>query len=176
MLVKTIGKKYASALFDVAEGLKKTGEIKKTLTAFISCMNEEAYAAFKNPKRSLEAKQEDLRERFNSKLPPELINFFCLLIEKKRFEFLPEIGREFNILYDENNGFRQARIISAFAVTKEQQEKVRNTLEKRYKSKFLVEYCTDASLIGGMIINIGNEMIDGSLKNQLAKIRTKLLS
>lgn len=176
MLIKTVGKKYASALYGVAEDLKRVGEIKEALGVFVACMSKEAYASFKNPKLSLDAKQTDLRKLIEGSLPPELVNFLCLLIEKKRFEFLPEIAIEFNSLYDEKHGFKKAGVVSAFAVTKEQQEKVQKSLEKKYNSKFLVEYSIDTSLIGGMIIHIGNEMLDGSLKNQLSKIKTMLLS
>ncbi len=176
MLVKTIGKKYASALFGVAGDLERIDEIKTALETFAACMNKEAFVSFKNPKLSLAVKQAALRKSINGKLPTELVGFLCLLIAKKRFEFLPEIVKEFNILYDEKHGLKSAVVVSAFEVTKTQQELIKNTLEKRYSSKFLVDFSVDASLLGGIIINIGNEMIDGSLKNQLAKIKTRLLS
>lgn len=176
MLVKTIGKKYASALYHVAKDSNRIAEIKESLETFISCMSKDAYSSFKNPKLSLDAKQADLRKRTENKIPAELLNFLCLLIEKKRFEFLPEITLEFKNIYDEMHGFKKAQVTSAFEVTKAQQEKVRTILEKRYRSKFLVGYSVDTSLIGGMIIKIGNEMIDGSIKNQLAKVKALLLS
>ncbi|OGF47598.1 MAG: ATP synthase F1 subunit delta [Candidatus Firestonebacteria bacterium RIFOXYC2_FULL_39_67] len=175
MLVKTIAKKYAKALYEISKEQNKVEETRAALFDITSSMDRKAYEAFSNPKVTLENKVAGIEKVFAEKLSKELVNFLSLLIEKKRFTFLPEIGIEFKSIYDENHGFKAAKIKSAFSLSEEQKAKITSALEKRYKSRFLVEYSVEASLLGGMIISIGTEMYDGSLKNKLAEIGTLLL-
>ena len=175
MLVKTIAKKYAKALYEISKEQNRVEETKTSLFEFASAMGKKEYEAFGNPKVTLKNKISEIEKAFAGKFSKELINFLSLLIEKKRFAFLPEIGIEFKNIYDENHGFEAAKIQSAFSLSEEQKAKITSALEKRYKSRFLVEYSVEAALLGGMIINIGTEMYDGSLKNRLAELGTLLL-
>ncbi|MFH1074196.1 MAG: ATP synthase F1 subunit delta [Candidatus Firestonebacteria bacterium] len=178
MLAKSIGKKYALAFYGIAEEKNSVDSCRTALFNFADALKKEAFNTFGNPRFSFAEKQALLRKSFvkyESAVPSEFVNLLCLLIEKKRFEFLPEIREGFKDLYDAKHGFREAEVKSAFPVPADQREKIRQALEKRYNGKFLVEYFVDPELIGGLVITIGNEMIDGSLRNRLSKIRTLLL-
>jgi len=178
MLAKSIGKKYARALYETAEGKNSVELCRSALFDFTAALGKEAFAAFKNPAISLKEKQKVLRKTFElhkSPAPEELINFLCLLIEKKRFDFLPEIREGFESIYDAKHGIREAEVKSAFPMPEEQQLKIKQSLEKKYNSKFILEYSVEPELIGGLVITMGSEMIDGSLKSRLLKVKALLL-
>ncbi|OGF51568.1 MAG: ATP synthase F1 subunit delta [Candidatus Firestonebacteria bacterium GWA2_43_8] len=175
MLVKTIAKKYALALYEISKEENKIEEIKETVSNIALSTDNRAYRAFSNPKITLKEKEAEIKRVFGEKLSKEMVSFLTLLVEKKRFIYFTEIAAEFKHIYDENHGFKTAGIKSAFALSEEQKARVTSALEKRYKSRFLVEYSVEASLLGGMIITIGTEMYDGSLKNRLAEIGNLLL-
>jgi len=178
MLAKSIGKKYACALYGIAEERNSVEICKDALFYFADSMDKTAFDAFNNPKLSLDNKQVALRKHFGVRekvVPAEFANFLCLLIEKKRFGFLPEIRAEFKMIYDAKHGFSEAKVKSAFPVDEIQKENIKRALENRYKCSYILEFSVDPSLIGGLVITMGSEMIDGSLKSRLAKIKTLLL-
>jgi F-type H+-transporting ATPase subunit delta len=174
MLPKAIAKKYAGALYEVAKSLDRIEETKTSLLGITSSMDKQACVAFNTPKVALKTKETEIRKVFSGRLSKELINFLCLLVEKKRFMLLPEIGTEFQNIYNAMHGFMTAGIKSAFLLSEEQKARITAALETKYKSAFLLEYSVDPSLLGGMIITLNTQMFDGSLKNKLAEIEILL--
>jgi len=170
MLVKTIAKKYATALYEIAKGQGQIEENKATLLGITSSLGKRAYEAFSNPGITKKDKEAGIQRVFAGKLSKELINFFSLLIEKKRFVYLPEIAKEFTDLYDKNHGLKAAEIQSAFSLSEDQKKKITDALEKKYKSRFRVNFSVEAALLGGMVICVDTEMYDGSLQNRLVEI------
>jgi F-type H+-transporting ATPase subunit delta len=120
MLVKTIAKKYALALYEISKEKNKIEEIKDTVSNIALSTDGRAYRAFSNPKITLKEKEAEIRRAFGEKLSKEMVNFLALLIEKKRFKYFTEIAAEFKHIYDENHGFKTAGIKSAFALSEEQ--------------------------------------------------------
>jgi len=127
-------------------------------------------AAFDNPSVSKKAKKDALSGVLENKI---LQNFLNLLVDNKRLNILAAAARELQNIYNKKTGAIEAEII--FANTPADKKEIENILKKMFSAqKINAAYKEDKSLIGGVKINAGGFCIDGSVKNNLEKLKTIL--
>lgn len=101
-------------------------------------------------------------------------NFLNLLVQKKRAEILPEIAEEYKIMVDDEKNISHGSVISAVELSDELQAKVQATLEKLTGKKVELTTSVDPSIIGGVIAKVGDLVLDGSIKAQLAGLKDSI--
>jgi len=101
-------------------------------------------------------------------------NFLNLLVQKKRAEILPEIAEAYQVMVDEEQNISHGSVISAVELSDELQAKVRATLEKLTGKKVELTISVDPSIIGGVIAKVGDLVLDGSIKAQLAGLKDSI--
>jgi len=101
-------------------------------------------------------------------------NFVRVLAENKRLELLPEIHLQFEVLKNEREGVVEAQVYSAFELTEAQVADLAQRLEKRTGRKVRTKVEVDRDLIGGVKVVIGDKVIDGSARGQLAALENAL--
>jgi F-type H+-transporting ATPase subunit delta len=101
-------------------------------------------------------------------------NFLNLLVQKTRAEILPEIAEEFKIMVDDEKNISHGSVISAVELSDELQAKVQATLEKLTGKKVELTTSVDPSIIGGVIAKVGDLVLDGSIKAQLAGLKDSI--
>ena len=101
-------------------------------------------------------------------------SFLMLLFDKGRFGFLASINEFYQTLADELKGVARASLVSAKTLPAETVEKIRSALSQRTGKNILLEVEQDPSLIGGIVTRIGDLVLDGSIKTQLANMRETL--
>ena len=107
----------------------------------------------------------------NKKIKKYAENFLRLLINYHRLNVLPEIVFIFEALLEEYNKIYKVKVISAFSLTKTQKTKLILALKKRLNCKDINMTCEiDQSILGGLIVCIGNLVVDGSIKAELTKL------
>jgi F-type H+-transporting ATPase subunit delta len=99
-----------------------------------------------------------------------------VLIENRRLAALPEIRNLFEALKNEREGTVEAQIASAFPLDGEALAGLVADLEKRFKRKIQPVVSVDPGLIGGVSIQVGDEVIDGSVRGKLASMAVALKS
>lgn len=109
------------------------------------------------------------------RLNAEGVNFVRLLAENKRFGSLPEIMRMFEELKAEQEGVLEARITTAFPLTEEQMAGLMAKLETKFGRKIGASQEVDAELIGGVVIQVGDEVMDASVRGRLASMAATLI-
>jgi F-type H+-transporting ATPase subunit delta len=120
-------------------------------------------------------KKNVLRQLFAEHVHPFVMNFMMLLVDRKRIMFLQGICKQFQALVREQRQIVLAEVISAVPLSDEQQEAVRQkVLAITNAQQVELEMSQDADLIGGVIIKIGSQVIDASLRGQLRRISLKL--
>lgn len=90
---------------------------------------------------------------------------------------LNQIQQEFNRLYKEQYGIVDAEVVSALALSDEQLKKIKKTIAEKYNTKepqVNIQNAVDMSIKGGVIIKIGNEIWDGSVKSKLEKLKAAI--
>lgn len=117
---------------------------------------------------------QNLLNGLNIVLSSEMVNFLHLLIEKNRILNVVKIYEVFQKLYAEHNNILQVRVVSAYSLSQDEQERLRQSLHKKYKHT--IDLCLEvkADLIGGLVIYIDDKVIDASVIGQLQRL-SKLL-
>ncbi len=169
---EAIAKRYASAIYDIAESSDKIGEIREALNILAENYNEdEEFKVFLlDPSIKYDEKVKYLHKSFDfiSEDAFKIINY---LVKKGRVPLAEKIKDSYlKIYYEKNN-----KILVNATFTKElsdnQREALMKKLEEKYKKKIVLNLSVDEELIGGGIIKIGNKVIDGSIKSQIENIK-----
>lgn len=169
---EAIAKRYALAIYDIAESSDKIGEIREALNILAENYNEdEEFKVFLlDPSIKYDEKVKYLHKSFDfiSEDAFKIINY---LVKKGRVSLAEKIKDSYlKIYYEKNN-----KILVNATFTKElsdnQREALMKKLEEKYKKKIVLNLSVDEELIGGGIIKIGNKVIDGSIKSQIENIK-----
>jgi F-type H+-transporting ATPase subunit delta len=107
-------------------------------------------------------------------LAPKVANLLHTVIDNGRLFALPEIAAQYRALVNASTGVFDARITSAFALDAGQLADVVATLEKRFGRKLNASVAVDESLIGGIRVEVGDEVLDTSVKARLEQMRVAL--
>ena len=172
----SIARRYATALFRVA---RDNGEV-DAVAANLSEVSTAAHASpelmtvLHHPRITRTRKQELLQSVFQGNIRPDVERFLLLLVEKDRASLIPNIGEEFKRLVDEYNRVTDAEAVTAVAMDEAQIAALKAKLEATTGYKVRLQTRVDASILGGMVVRVGDRMIDGSVATQLQSLRDKL--
>jgi len=172
----TIARPYAEALFRVAKSgnLTAWSDLVSEMAAVASHPDVKAFAG--NPKHSDQQVVETFLSLLKSNVSPEAKNFVGMLVENGRLTLLPEIGTQFQALKNAAEGAADAEITSAFELTDAQVNDLVATLEKKFGRKLKPSVTVDNSLIGGVRVTVGDEVLDTSVRAKLQQMHTALAS
>lgn len=171
-----VAKRYSNALFEVAlEGktMDQTGEELSFITQSLTD-HEDLFKALKSPLIKPVEKKELMKNIFSEHISREMLNFVYVLIDKSRSEALVEIGAEYHKLLAAHNNTIKATATTAVAMTKEQIDELTEKLTKTSGKTVTLANEVDPSIIGGVFIQIGDKIIDGTLKRRLTEIEDRL--
>jgi F-type H+-transporting ATPase subunit delta len=101
-------------------------------------------------------------------------NFLCLLLEKNRISYVPQVDQNYRKFADDLSGVVRAQITSASKLTKARSDALQAGLEKQTGKKVVLSVKTDKSLIGGLQAELVGKLFDGSVKTQLKRIADTL--
>jgi F-type H+-transporting ATPase subunit delta len=170
----TIARPYAEALFRVA----KTGN----LQAWSELVSELAHVAThpdvqalsRNPKVTDQQIVDTLLALLKSAVNDEIKNLVSMLVENGRVTLLPEIGVQFQTLKNAREGTADLAISSAFELNDVQVKELVATLEKKFGRKLNPSVQVDNSLIGGVRVVVGDEVLDTSVRAKLQQMQVAL--
>ncbi len=110
------------------------------------------------------------------RMQPLLKNFILLLLRRNRVEVYRSALDEFNRLADKDLGISRASLTSARALDDEEKTRLQSALERQTGLKLTLDHKVDPVLIGGLVFECGDLMIDNSLKTQLSRLGDKLMA
>ena len=171
----TVARPYADAVFALADSTSALGKWSQTLGVMAAvAANPDIAAATADPKLTSEQVY-GLFAGACGDLPVEGQNLLRALIENDRIAALPEIHESFEELKNEREGIVDAVITSAYPLDRGQLAEIIAVLEDRFKRKVRPQVETDANLIGGVRMQVGDEVIDGSVRGKLADLAAALM-
>jgi len=166
--IATIARPYAEAVFRLA---KETGSLvswaEQLAFAQLVAADSEMQRLSVDPKVDGSQLSELFLSVSGNNLNPEAGNFVKLLIENGRISVLPEIVAQFESLKANEGGVLDANVTSAFAMSTEQIAELSARLEKKFNRKIHAAVTTDSALIGGIIVTVGDEVYDASVRGKL---------
>lgn len=170
----TIARPYAEALFSSAGA--GAAALVEPLHALGAVAADPALRQFADNPKVAEAQVVDLVLGVaGGQVVPALKNLLALVVENRRLVALPEIAAQFRALVNAQSGVSDARITSAFPVTDAQLADVMGALERRFGRKLKPSVTVDPSLIGGLRVEVGDEVLDTSVQARLAQMRVALV-
>jgi F-type H+-transporting ATPase subunit delta len=171
----TIARPYAEAAFasaDASGKLQAWSDALQRLAMIVS--DSDMHNVIGDPKVGPEQLYGLVAAAAGDALAPEVQNFVRVLIENDRLTLLPEIATLFEALKNEREGVIEAQIESAFPVDDEALAQLVGDLERRFKRKVRPQVTVDRALIGGALITVGDEVIDGTVRGRLASMASAL--
>jgi len=167
---------YAKALFASA----KTSDSRASYAGFLSALahiisDVRVQARLNDPRLDRSTWVEWLGSFFARKLTKEEQAFLMLLAERKRLNVLPAIAALFEGLRQEAEKRMTVEIYTAFPLSQRMREQLLAKLEHRFAKRVEPQYREDQSLIGGVMIRIGDWVWDGSVKEQLMQLSNELM-
>jgi F-type H+-transporting ATPase subunit delta len=166
----SLGGRYAIALFDLARDAGRIGEVEADLATVRDALTQ----------------SDDLRDLTTSPLvargaavkaivavaealglDPTTRSFLGVLAENNRLSQLPQITRAFRTLAARHRGETSAEVTSAHPLTDDQVDELKQQLRRRVGRDVSVDLSVDPALLGGLVVRIGSQMIDSSIRTRL---------
>ena len=176
MASEGIAKRYALALFQVAEEkgdcwqyVKELNGVEKALEVY-----PELKSALWSPMVDDGVKKSILKQLFVERVSPPVLNFLFLLIDKGRFELFAGMAAAFVKLCLEASGEMEAMVESALPLPEELQTALAEALSKKKGKQVKLKTRVNPDLLGGLVVTMGDQMIDMSLKGRLKEIQENL--
>ena len=163
---------YAEALFEVAKEKGKLDAIRDELGQFADALDgdRELRVFFFSPYFSSAEKVAGLK-RAVSGADQELLNFLELLIEKQRMPEIFRIRRQLDELWKQENRRIDVTVTSAVELDRTVVEKVGEEIERQTGQKVELASRVDAEILGGIVLQVGNKVLDASIRSRLEKLR-----
>jgi F-type H+-transporting ATPase subunit delta len=163
---------YGRSLFEVALEQHKLDELREQLGQFADAVSENHDLAvfFFSPYFSTKEKQEALGRMLDG-ADQILVNFLNLLIENHRMPVIFRIRQEFQRLWDEENKTLPVEITSAVELDPQTAESLGEKIGERTGRKVTLAARVDPDILGGIIIRVGNSILDASIRNRLEQLR-----
>ncbi len=177
MSSQTVARRYASALADVVIERNEAQLVQAELSAWAKMItdNGSLLEAFSNPTVAYEQKQNLLNALIaRTKVRPTTSNFLRTLLKNQRLSDLPEVNAKLVQILDERSGIVSAEITSARPVSDSARALLEEKLAEMTGKKARLTFATDESLLGGIVTRIGSTLYDGSVSNQLSRLREEL--
>ena len=176
-MAKLVSKVYGDALFEAAreagrmdDMYEEVLELQKLLQA-----NEELQKMMENPKVIREDKENVIETVFRGRISDEIVELMKLMIAKGRYSNIESVFDYFIGLVKEEKKIGIAYVTTAVELTDGQKDEiVRRLLETTRYESFEMNYAVDASLIGRMVIRIGDRVVDSSIKTKLYELSKSL--
>jgi F-type H+-transporting ATPase subunit delta len=175
--VEEIARVYASALFGAAKDRGKLDAIREQLGQFADALSEnrELQLFFFSPYFSSAEKNDGLK-RAVADAEPELLNFLELLIEKHRMPVIFRIRRQFDALWDKENKRLGVTVTSAVELDPEVAKRIGSEIEEQTGNTVELESRVDPDILGGLVLQVGNMVLDTSIRSRLEKLRKSVVS
>lgn len=173
----SVAKRYARAILLIARDKNLIAEIGQDLNKVASFFDgqKELFVQLLSPALNTSDRGKFLDQMISAMgLRPETANFFHLLNQKGRLEHLKGIQQFYQTLSDEASGLVRAQVFSAHDLPDEVKGRLVASLEKRTAKKVKAEFKIDSGLIGGIKVQIGGMLLDGSVAAQLKRMEESL--
>ncbi len=178
MLKETIARRYTAALFALAKEAGSAEATAQELDSFVGALDKEPSARefYASPVVDRGEKVELLRASLASRMSELTYNFIVLLVRKRRENLIYTIARQMHEMLDADQGNTVASIATHKPLHPDELAELARRLSHVYKRKIIPQGRVDESLLGGVVVQMGDTYVDASVAGKLEEIRRHLLS
>lgn len=171
-----VARRYAAGIFQLAQEQNAIETWRAELAKLDELLQDDVLvAAFQNPAVGVSRRME-LARLLKPELRAETENLLRLLVEHYRTREIHRIREEFERLADEASGIVHATVTTAIELEEDDRKRYAEGLARKLGRKVSVKFVNDPAIVGGAAIQIGDHLVDGTVRTQLARLRQELLS
>ena len=172
----TVARRYAQALFEQADEQAGVDALDQDIALIRESLDgsPELRGFFESPIISAEKKSTIVDDLFSSRVSDLTLRFIKLLIQKKREELLPDMAASYQDLRDEQLGIIEAIARSADELGEQEKRQLTEALQQMTGKDIRLTVEIDPSLIGGLVVRVGDRVYDRSIEHQLETLRERM--
>jgi len=174
-LTGSSARRYAEALYQIATGEKAVDEFATSFERLRGALGGAILRALRNPGIPVRSRRAAIDAATASE-PKAIRSLLGLLLERERIALFPQIAVAYADLVERRAGIVKGRITTAKELSTSEREDMLRRLERSSGKKIRATFAVDESLIGGAKVQVGDRLIDSSLKAQLAELERELAS
>jgi F-type H+-transporting ATPase subunit delta len=170
--MEEIASVYARSLFEVAKEEDKLDTVREQLGQFADALHDdrELQVFFFSPYFSTEEKKDGLAKVIDG-AEAAVLNFFELLVEKHRMPVIFRIRRTYDELWEHENKLLPVTITSAIELDEDTARRIGDQIGEQTGQRVELTQTVDPDIIGGLVLRVGNSILDASIRNRLETLR-----
>lgn len=171
-----VEKIYSEAVFEIARESNCVDSTDEELNAVAGIFNDNPGLAklLSAPTVSFKEKLSVLEKVFGGRLSDTAYNLLCVVTEKGRAELIPAIAEDYRSRRYETENIAEVKVTTSVPLSDGLRSKLKAKLEAVYKKTVILTERVDPSIMGGIVINYGNTMMDGSVKSKLEALQKQI--
>jgi F-type H+-transporting ATPase subunit delta len=173
-MANAAARRHARAAFQIALERNELDIWKGDLERLTQAVKDPLLFAFlENPKVHFESKAKVLRQGLAG-VNPMVINLALLLVSRGRLNIINDVAQDFERMVDEKKGIAHADVTTAVSLSSDDENKLARRLGDIIGSKVVVSTDVAPEIIGGLVIKVGDKLIDGSTKSQFTALKKSM--
>ena len=174
----TIGRNYAEALLALARKSNEIEQYGELLNAIATAMREDQTLRtfLESPKLAASSKIEILEKALGRKVPRLFLRYVETVIQKRRQMLIPAIAIEYQALLDEAEDRLHANVTVAREPGEPERDALARHLSRFFGKRVVPHISTNPAILGGLIVKVGDTVIDGSVRKRLAVLKQTMLA
>lgn len=174
---KSAARRYAEAAFEVGVRDDSVDAWRGDLDTAAAVVAEERIGrALANPAIPLETRIATTEATFGRLVGPKVLNLLRLMLRRGRIQELPRLAAEFRRLDDERQGVARASITSTLPLEPDEVSALKERLASSTDRRIELDLTVDPNLLGGLVVRLGDLLVDGSVRSRLERLRNRLVS
>jgi F-type H+-transporting ATPase subunit delta len=174
----TIAKNYAETLLELAQragDLRGWGEMLDQVADAMET-DRRLRTFLESPRISAQRKNEILQKAYGAQLPRNFLRFLQALVSHRRQMLIPVIAHAYHDLVDQVEGRVHASVTVARAADESDRDVITKQLSRVLGKQVVPHFHVNADILGGVVVRVGDTVLDGSVRRRLATLRTKMLA
>jgi F-type H+-transporting ATPase subunit delta len=176
MTAATVQGVYAEALLEVADARNTRTAVVDACRALIDALDHETIAQLDDPRIGKQRAKDVLKAALAGHLEQDVLTLLYLLVDRNRLADAPAIAREAVRLAEAAVGLERIQVATAEALSPAASTTLVDSIKRVFGPGALVAASTDASLIGGVTVRVGDLLIDGSVRRHLSEMKNRILN
>lgn len=176
MLENAVARRYAQAFFALAQEKNLVDQLESELKTVVDAINsnEDLKRVIDHQLVSPDEKKAIVDKLFSQELSEITVNFLNVVVEKFRATYIPAIYEEFISYANATRNMADAKVVTAVEINDAELDVIKSKLAAMTGKTIRLQSKVDPSLIGGVVVRIGDKIIDGSIATQLERLKNNL--